>query len=289
MPSALPHKYHDDIVENGFTVIKGLLSKQEIDKYLELSNQEIEIARNGEWPYVRLNGKQFPPWDSPDDQPDIWGVTHLMHPKWGELGKKFQYLYTDEKILNVVKDILQTDVLNMELLNMLINPERKDFDLRWHRDDVEYTATAEQEMEVLERCAFAGAQFNLALEDDVNLIVVPKSHLRPRTEEERSKIHFEEITDQLIVHLEPGDCAFYNPNILHRATYSTERPRVTIHGSYGNYELGKNRARLVLQHGVGDWIDELEPVNATMETLARRLKVISHELDGKDLGYSLEG
>ncbi|VEU21855.1 DEKNAAC102853 [Brettanomyces naardenensis] len=289
MPSTLPHKYHDEIVANGFTVIRKLLSPEEIDHYLKLSQKEIDTARDGKWPYVRLNGKQFPPWDKPEDQPDIWGVTHLMHPKWGQVGKDFQKLYTDEKILNIVKDILQTDILNMELLNMLINPSKKDFDLCWHRDDVKNTATDEEEMELLERCAFAGAQFNLALKEDVNLIVIPDSHVRPRTSEEREKLKFEPITNQLVVHLEPGDCAFYNPNILHRATYSTKRERVTIHGSYGNFSIGKNRARLVLQHGVADWLDQLEPINEEMRVLSDRLKEIAKEMKGKDLGYSLDG
>ncbi|QPG74647.1 hypothetical protein FOA43_001979 [Brettanomyces nanus] len=289
MPSTLPHKYHDEIVENGYTVIKQLLSRDEIEKFLKLSREEIGKARNGDWPFVRFNGKQFPPWDKPEDEPDIWGVTHLMHPKWGSVGKQFQELYTDEKVLNVVKDILQTEDLNMELFNMLINPTKKDFDLRWHRDDVENSASDEKEMEILERCAFSGAQFNLALKDDVNLIVVPKSHARPRTAEERQKLKFEPITGQLVVHLEPGDCAFYNPNILHRATYSTKRERVTLHGSYGNYKNGKNRARLVLQHGVADWLDQFEPTNNEINIMADRLKQVSEQMKGKDLGYSLEG
>jgi hypothetical protein len=38
-----------------------------------------------------------------------------------------------------------------ELFNLLINPERDNFALRWHRDDVPENATEEQEREALAR------------------------------------------------------------------------------------------------------------------------------------------
>lgn len=37
----------------------------------------------------------------------------------------------------------------VELFNMLINPLEHDFALRWHRDDVKETATAEEEEKAL--------------------------------------------------------------------------------------------------------------------------------------------
>ncbi|GMF07755.1 unnamed protein product [Ambrosiozyma monospora] len=126
MPAQLSDKHHQDIDENGFTVIKGLLTPTQVSEYLKYSKQLVNRARSGSWPYVRLNGKQFPPWDKPTDKPDIWGITHLMHPKWGqETSDKFQKIYSSPDLTDVVKDILQTDELTMELFNMLINPNTR--------------------------------------------------------------------------------------------------------------------------------------------------------------------
>ena len=98
----------------------------------------------------------------------------------------------------------------MELFNLLVRPDH-DFALRWHRDDIPATATEEEEEERLgvkrkpgneHRSAnvetrvnvdnaaqdkireYAHAQWNLALEKDSSLIVVPGSHVRARTKEE---------------------------------------------------------------------------------------------------------
>lgn len=290
MPSAIPNQHHKEIEEKGYTVVRNFLTPEEIDQYKKLSNKLIDISRAGNWPFVRINGKQFPPWDSEDDKPDIWGVTHLMHPDFNDVGgEQYQLLYSSEKLLYIVKDILQTDEINMELLNMLINPKLKNFDLSWHRDDIKNTATAEEEVELLMKNAYAGCQFNLALCEDECLIVVPKSHTRPRTDEEREKLVFEEISNQLVVKLNPGDIAFYNPNILHRATYNCSKERITIHGCYGAKQLGANRARLILQHGVGDWLDEFKPISPKMEELYSNLQIMSDSFKGVKLGYSLDG
>lgn len=38
----------------------------------------------------------------------------------------------------------------VELFNLLINPTRGDFALRWHRDDVPHTATDEEERDLID-------------------------------------------------------------------------------------------------------------------------------------------
>lgn len=40
-------------------------------------------------------------------------------------------------------------VHNLELFNLLINPEHHDFALRWHRDDVKESATEQEEFRAL--------------------------------------------------------------------------------------------------------------------------------------------
>lgn len=294
VPTNLPHKHHDEINDQGFTVVRNFLTPQEIERYIKASEDLVEYSRAGNWPHVRTRGKQFPPWPK-NFSPDIWGVTGLLHPDLGELSYPFHDLYANEKILALVSDILQIDKLeiSMELLNMLINP-LTDFDLDWHRDTIKPEVTPEQEAEELLENPFAGAQFNLALTNDDCLIVVPGSHKRVRTQEERDKTvdesrRKEHITDQITVNLKPGDIVFYNNNVLHRASYSSKNKRLTLHGSYGNVKYGKARAKGVLQHGVAEWLPRLQPKNEDLEMLKSKLVDLANQFDGVNLGFALDG
>jgi len=49
----------------------------------------------------------------------------------------------------------------------------------------------------------------MALYDDESLIVVPGSHKRPRTAEERNCGPYGEVKDQMKVKLKSGDILFY--------------------------------------------------------------------------------
>lgn len=296
MPSALPHKCHDDIADTGFCVIRNFLTPEEVTKYKAAAQKVIDYAREGKWPDVRTRGKQFPPWPK-NFSPDIWGVSGLLHPDLGEngeLSKPFHDLYACDKILDVAGDILQQphDKLLMELFNMLINP-LTDFGLDWHRDTIKPEVLPEEEAEQLLQDPYAGTQFNLALTEDPCLIVIPGSHKRVRTEEEREKTsndnRKEFITGQITVQLHPGDIVFYNNNILHRAEYQAKNERITVHGSYGLVDHGKLRAKGVLQHGVAKWLPRLELDNENLNMLKGKLEALAKEFEGVDLGYALDG
>ncbi|KAG2734741.1 hypothetical protein G9P44_002747 [Scheffersomyces stipitis] len=293
MPSALPHKYHDEIEAQGFTVIREFLTPDEIAKYRAAAEVVIQYAREGNYPYVRTRGKQFPPWPK-NFSPDIWGVSGLLHPDLGEKSTPFHECYASEKMLAVVGDILQVgkEGLSMELFNMLINP-LTDFGLDWHRDTIKPEASEQEEAQQLLEEPYAGTQFNLALTDDKCLIVIPGSHKRVRTSEEREKTSNDNkkefITNQLVVELNPGDLVFYNNNILHRAEYSCKSTRVTLHGSYGHVDHGRSRAKGILQHGVAEWLPRFEPKEGNMAMLKEKLVKLAKEFESVDLGYALEG
>jgi hypothetical protein len=57
MPAPLPHKLHDQVEKDGFVVVRGFLTQDEIDKYLPAAERAIELCRNGKWPHVRTKGK----------------------------------------------------------------------------------------------------------------------------------------------------------------------------------------------------------------------------------------
>lgn len=286
--------YLSQLDRDGFVVIKAIVDRDRLEELRAASSKATELARGGGWPHVRTVGKQFPPWTaSAAREHGIWGVQHLMNPELpGHEG--FTELYFSEAILGIVKQLLQCgdEHLVMELFNMLVRPE-KDFELRWHRDDIPAEAMPQEEIERLGKPAYH-AQYNFALWEDDSLIVVPGSHKRARTDTERNADPFEKMMpDQLIVKLEPGDIVFYNNNILHRGAYSANKERMTLHGSVGHVKGSSLRARNVLQHGVGSWVDKCAfgqlkgEERDRAEEMRRRLVQLGSETG--QVGYSLQG
>lgn len=281
-----------DLERDGFVVIKSIVSGERLETLRAASREAEALARAGEWPHTRTVGKQFPPWH-PDPAQGIWGVQHLMNPALPG-SAVFTDLYFSEEVLSIVRELLRCDDehLVMELFNMLVRPDR-DFELRWHRDDIPADATPDQEMDRLARPAFH-AQYNFALWHDDSLVLVPGSHRRARTDVERTAAPFEKsLPDQLVVTLEPGDIAFYNNNILHRGVYDSKKDRMTLHGSVGHVGGSQLRARNVLQHGVGDWVDRVD-LSGLSEADGRRAEGMRARLvklgsESGHVGYSLQG
>ncbi|KAH7066898.1 hypothetical protein BKA63DRAFT_130383 [Paraphoma chrysanthemicola] len=241
---------------DGFVVLSAsLFPSFDLENLRAASSRIASAARSGKWPYIRTLPKQFPPWPQ-DPSKGIWGVQHLLHPSNPD-HLVFAKSYFDEELLRYVAALIECeqDDLTMELYNMLVRPDH-DFALRWHRDDIPATATAEEELERLRKPGWH-AQWNLPLYDDSSLVLVPGSHKRARTDEERNADPYEpSLPGQITVQLKAGEVAFYNNNILHRGVYNCERERMTLHGSIGTKAAGTQRARNVLQHGVGDWAKE---------------------------------
>ncbi|KAI9841490.1 MAG: hypothetical protein M1837_000651 [Sclerophora amabilis] len=274
---------------DGFVLVPSVLTPPQLATLRAASARSTGMARSGNWPHLRTLPKQFPPWpSSPAD--GIWGVQHVMHPALPD-SAIFAESYFSDRILDSVKCLLDCDddELIMELYNLLVRPDR-DFELRWHRDDIPATATAEEEMDRLAHPAWH-AQWNLALYDDSSLIVVPGSHRRPRTEQERTAEPYEkDMPGQIAVEMKAGDVVFYNNNILHRGVYSKVVERMTLHGSVGCVKGGSLRARNVLQHGVGEWVGELKVDNLPpgMRGRAEKMRARLVELgrESTDVGYS---
>ncbi|PLB34266.1 phytanoyl-CoA dioxygenase family protein [Aspergillus candidus] len=304
---------------DGYVLIPSLLTPDETAHLRTVATKITEQARTGTWPYFRTVPKQFPPWPStppPASEGGIWGVQHLLHPDMPGRAD-FARLYFSDKVLSVVEELVGLDgakeagpreggreKLVMELFNLLVAPETRDFELRWHRDDVPETATPDEELRLLEAKSPGGkqshAQYNLALCEDASLVVVPGSHRRVRTEAERAAGPYEaHLPGQVVVELKPGDAVFYDSNILHRGVYrgkeeGAEESRLTLHGSVGLVEEsagddGKVRATAVLQHGVGAWTqreDAAFGIGGRAEGMRANLMAMG---SGEGVGYSLQG
>ncbi|KAH9988424.1 phytanoyl-CoA dioxygenase [Xylariaceae sp. FL0662B] len=289
--STLRHQLQTD----GFVVQRGILNPSQLAELRAATARTTALARSGAWPHVRTIGKQFPPWEPGTGAGGIWGVQGLLDPGLPD-ARVFAASYFGDEVLGVAKELMGCgdDELVMELCNLLVRPET-DFELRWHRDDIPADADADAEIRRLEQPEWH-TQWNLALcDDDESLVVVPGSHARPRTDAERNADPFEpDMPSQLVVRLAAGDVVFYNNNILHRGKYDSTRERMTLHGSVGHVAGGKLRARNVLQHGVGSWVDrcdfsglEDEKLRARAEAMRARLVKLGRE--SGDVGYSLTG
>ncbi|KAH8671652.1 phytanoyl-CoA dioxygenase [Xylariales sp. PMI_506] len=284
----------ESLERDGFVVLSGAVSGVQLERLRSAAQSATALAREGKWADVRTLPKQFPPWNVAEAaDKGIWGVQGVMHPDM-PMHDEFTKMYFSDVILKPTKELLQCsdDDLVMELFNLLVRPDR-DFELRWHRDDIPATATAEEEMERLGQPAFS-AQWNLALYDDASLVVIPGSHRRARTETEREAGPFEKVLpEQLIVQLKPGDVVFYNNNILHRGVYDSSIERMTLHGSCGHVDGAKARARNVLQHGLRNWIDKMsfdaleEEQRVQAEHMRSNLVQMGKTVG--EVGYSLEG
>ncbi|KAI8984659.1 hypothetical protein BDF20DRAFT_861100 [Mycotypha africana] len=247
------HPVEETLKTEGYVIIDGLIPLDLFDKLKEACDRVVEKARQGEWKYRRLVGTQFPPWT---EGTDVWGVQHLMHPELNE--PVFADWYGSAKLQETVCQLLGTkpEELQLELFNLLINPQETDFDLTWHRDSVPAETPEEKEEEYLEIPHY-GTQWNTALYEDGCLYVVPRSHRRVRTAEERhitihdAKSHA--MPNMMKVVLKPGQTVFYDNNILHRAAYECKSKRATLHGSMGTIEGGHHRAATIFQHGL-DWM-----------------------------------
>jgi len=274
---------------DGFVVLSAsLFPSFNLEALRAAASRMTEAARSGKWPYIRTLPKQFPPWPH-DPSNGIWGVQHLLHPSNPD-HLTFAKSYFDTELLKYVAALIGCDKsqLTMELYNMLVRPD-KEFSLRWHRDDIAATATAEEELERLQKPGHH-AQWNLALYDDSSLVLVPGSHKRARTETERNADPYEaNMPDQITVRLKAGEVAFYNNNILHRGVYDSTKERMTLHGSIGTTIAGSERARNVLQHGVGEWakeydFGEFDPEMAQQAKMMREKLVEMGDKSG-DVGF----
>ena len=296
----------------GFVHLPVFLDMTECSILVDACQKITSLARGGGWPYIRTVPKQFPPWPPsppPDTEGGIWGVQHLLHPD-APGRDAFAQLYFDIRILSIVEELVgvdktenQEEPLVMELFNLLVSPSGgRDFELRWHRDDVSSDLTPNAEQAALDAKRPGGcqphAQYNISLFDDTSLIVIPGSHLRARTEIERLADPLaRNLPGQLIVHLKPGDVLFYDNNLLHRGAYQGihreqgDVGRMTLHGSVGLAGHGELRARNVLQHGVGQWIEKADfgfPVSKSLRAEGMKNNLVAMGR-GTEVGYSHHG
>lgn len=169
------------------------------------------------------------------------------------------------------------------------------FSLPWHRDDIKSTVSDEEEYTLLNLRSRFGIQWNTALYPDDCLYVVPGSHKRVRTPEQR-KIQSddpfsEKMPGAICVHLDVGQTLFYDNAILHRGVYDKNAKRATLHASIGITSGGEHRARGLFEHEL-DWMREERFRNTLPKNLLTyldNLNALAEESKGivERLGYGM--
>lgn len=88
--------------EQGFVIVPDLVPADSRVALEEACERAIARTRSGSWTLRRTVGRQFPPYG--DDDPDSWGVQHVMHPDLGE--PVFAQWYTSDALIDVVTELL---------------------------------------------------------------------------------------------------------------------------------------------------------------------------------------
>ncbi len=199
-----PDKLLQQYREQGYIIIDGILSSDpasplHLDSLRSCAELATQLTRDGHWPHRRIVGNAFPPFDK--DNRDSWGVQHIMNPSLDaavayhsssvssftphSLSRTFQAFYGSQPLLDIASLLLEAESehMQMELFNLLINPSSHRFALGWHRDDIRPDVSTQGE-EVRLATPTYGVQFNTALYQDDCLFIVPGTHRRLRTEEE---------------------------------------------------------------------------------------------------------
>jgi ectoine hydroxylase-related dioxygenase (phytanoyl-CoA dioxygenase family) len=214
LTEAQRQQFHDD----GYVIIDEAVEPAMLEPLRAATGRVTERTRAGEWPHKR---------GAPDN--DIWGVSHLLHPDLD--APIFADYMASAPVLDVAADLLDTPELRLELVNMLVNPARAPHKIGWHRDLLRREVLPEEEITILRQLQ-DGIQWNTALYDEACLLIVPGTHRRCATEEERDvqfRRPMDPIPGQLAVELKAGQGVYYNSQLIHRGIYPHDRRRETIH------------------------------------------------------------
>jgi hypothetical protein len=239
---------------DGYVVVDGTIAPGLMGELRAAAERATSVARAGKWLHgIRTCATPFPPYDQ-DASNDVWGVHMLLHPDLGE--PAFGAWYGSMALRQVCATLLgvSPDRLQMELLNMLVNPTHTHTSLPWHRDMLASDLTDAEEAAALaeslsDSSIASGLQWNTALHDDACFVLVPGTHARVRTARERevtTRSPHADLPGQKVLALRAGQTVFYNPNLLHRGVYDPGSKRATLHCSVGAADRGAGRAANIM-------------------------------------------
>ena len=171
---------------------------------------------------------------------DAWAIRGLFAPEFEE--PVFADYLMSDPVMKYVELFLGSE-LRLGGVVIFTTPHAADWSGGWHRDfgGNERDGSYEVEMEILNR-PLNRLKWHLALVDDSCLQLVPGSHRRYRTDEERECLlntRHGDISTQKVMVLKAGQTIFWAGNTIHRGIYKVHPERLTLAGSWAKHQEGE--------------------------------------------------
>jgi len=209
--------------EDGYVIVDDAVDTDMLQPLLDAARRMKAKVRAGE---VNV----FTHW-TPEKEP--WGIRGILSPEFNE-PIFAEYLLSDS-LMKYVEPMLGKE-LRLGGVMLFTTPDEVDWSGGWHRDfgSNERDGAYEVEMEVLNRPNY-GLRWHLALVDDACLQLVPGSHKRYRTDEERECLlnsRHKDLSTQQVMDLKAGQTIFWQGNTVHRGIYNAKPERLSLAGSW---------------------------------------------------------
>lgn len=166
---------------------------------------------------------------------------YYFHLLTNELFLPIQHVFHRPEILSVIEKILGAPLIINNASLFAAEPGTT-YSLGWHRDVIQIPQDQIDEEAIYNPDRFHNSvQINLPLYEDETLWVIPGSHKRPNTPEERVAFngskHYAPIDADMPggvrVAIRPGQAVLYNNNIIHRGYHPAFTvPRRSLHMGY---------------------------------------------------------
>lgn len=234
------HEYFTE----GFTILRGLIPAALLTDLRTQTDRARDIARERQGAQTQRL------------QP-VYAYEELDH-------RPFREFLNLPEMRATVEGILGTDHQESDIMGVLLEPTHQAWATNWHRDWVHHNPKVDPLIfSQVMRNPLMFNQLNAALYDDHSLWVIPRSHDRDDTAEERAAFgsipvpppalddtmsgaerelvcsrYARQMPGAQQVSLMAGDCAFYRACQWHLGTYIPYTKRATLHdGFYGPDDL----------------------------------------------------
>lgn len=205
----------EEFVDQGFTVMRGVFSAGEQERYLTANERIVAKVRADPQRYgTRFTARS-------EDLVDTWGVNNIFQPDLYE--PELAAIFDHEGFMAFPRFVLGQH-LRFWSAHSLWSPQHVDYELNWHKDNYEthFDPTG----------ATRHVQFNVCLTPDSSFKAVPGTHRRPLTEEEQKAFDDQStgpLPGAVPVDCGAGDVIYMNYHMLHRGSCSTTAHRRTLH------------------------------------------------------------
>lgn len=209
-----------EFIDQGFTVAPGILDEETVSRWSDALDRLRDKVRQDPSAYdTRYTVKA----DTPEAA-DTWGVSHIFDPAL--LDPIFCEVFEHPAVMGFARSVLGPD-LRFWTAHGLWEPSRTDYELNWHKDNMESDHFAANGRST-------HVQFNICLTEDACFRVVPGSHRRPLTEQERravAQLDTGPLPGEVVVECRAGDVLFMNHHALHRGSGRAGVRRRTLHAN----------------------------------------------------------